>query len=414
MDSETLRPLGMGPLFTPWRLKWYPRLLLLAVTIGVLIALVSGEGASTALQGRLGGDYPAFYGAGKIIAEGDGQNLYNAERQARSQQGLFPDDQQTFIPFPYPPHVALLYTPLSLLNYRFSFAIHILLMVCAVLLALWAITPMCKAVSRQFFLAFTLLILYYPLFRAIIGGSNTPITLLLIALCWRSIEDGYTFRAGFLLGLLLFKPQYALPLIGLFILSGRFRVVIGSIVTGFLLWGIGVSVAGWDWFVKWFGYAHWVVRTAADIDKQNAISWIGFLEALWCTDSTLATVLGYSLVAATIAVTCWAWWKSAKNGDLTAQLGLAAACIVLIPSHVFYYDAGFLAFTWIALINQEWSFKTNFFTVAWLWGFTQPFATWLGFSPIFLFTACTFFLAVWKLSSVARDASDSAMPDRDH
>ena len=73
---------GMQRIFTPWRLKWYPRLLLFAFGAAFIIAALSGRGAST-LTGRLGGDYPAFYSAGRIIAEGNWKDLYNLSKQAR-------------------------------------------------------------------------------------------------------------------------------------------------------------------------------------------------------------------------------------------------------------------------------------------------------------------------------------------
>src|SRR5512143_1851970 len=137
----------LNNLLTPFRLKWYPRIMLLGLSIGFIIAILSGDGAGT-LTGRLGGDYPAFYGAGRIMAQGDWNELYTPDRLISAQRDLLPDSADQYVCFPYPPYVALFYWPLSLLNYRLSFAIHTLLMVGVLLLTVHIIRPMNEIVDK--------------------------------------------------------------------------------------------------------------------------------------------------------------------------------------------------------------------------------------------------------------------------
>lgn len=390
-------------IFTPWRLKWYPRFLVTAWAVGVLFSILTTDGVST-LTGRLGADYPAFYGAARIVAEGDGRNLYDSERQMAAQRDLFPANEKGFMPFPYPPFVALAYVPLGHLGYRLSYTIHTMFMVGALLLALWMLRPMSRIVKDQFFLTFAIVLLYYPMMRTILGGSNTALTLLLLVSAWRTLNKGRPLLAGVFLGLLLFKPQYALPVIGLFLLSRRWTAVIASAVTGAVLWAISALVSGWGWGSGWFEYGRWVIGIAADIDKSNAVSWLGFFEALWGTGAISALVAGYSLAAVTILIACAAWWQRPGRGDPASQMALAAACILLIPAHAFYYDAGILVITWLVVLGQDWKYKAETVAAIWIWGFTQIFADRLGFSPIFFFTACTFAVAVWRLFPRARSA----------
>src|SRR5262249_3233805 len=49
------------------RLRLYPRAIFAAIAVGFAIAVAFGSGTRT-LTGRLGGDFPAFYGAGRILA----------------------------------------------------------------------------------------------------------------------------------------------------------------------------------------------------------------------------------------------------------------------------------------------------------------------------------------------------------
>jgi hypothetical protein len=80
-------------------------------------------------------------------------------------------------------------------------------MVLALVLVVHLVRPMNSKIDQYFLAAFTLLLFYYPVLRSVLGGQNTPITLLLVAAAWRAAADGHELRAGLLLALLLFKPQ---------------------------------------------------------------------------------------------------------------------------------------------------------------------------------------------------------------
>ena len=109
-----------------------------------------------------------------------------------------------------------------------------------------------------------------------------------------------------------------------------------------MLWGIGVWLCGWGWLGDWVSYSHWVTRVAADIDRQNAISWIGFFAAIGGTESSFAAVLGIIFAGTTTVTTCRVWWRRGRQGDLDSQMSIAICCILLIPPHAFYYDAGLI------------------------------------------------------------------------
>ena len=71
--------------------------------------------------------------------------------------------------------------PLSHLPYRVSYALHTLLMVGATVAALYLVRPMLPLVDRHFELAVIGAVAFYPMYRAITGGQNTALTLLLLA-----------------------------------------------------------------------------------------------------------------------------------------------------------------------------------------------------------------------------------------
>lgn len=400
LEGDSRKNKGLQHLLTPWRLKWYSRSLLAAIVVAFIIAVLSGNGAST-LTGRLGGDYAAFYGAGRIVAEGESGELYNWNRQLDAQKGLFPGEDKSFLPFMNPPYVALAYVPLSLLPYRFSYVIYTLLLVGALLMTLHLVRPMNAQIDRHYLFAFTLLLFFYPVLRSVLGGQNTALTLLLVACSWRSVEDRREFRAGFFLGLLLFKPHFALPLIGVYFLSGRWRVAIASAITALFLYVIGVLMQGPRWVTIWFEYAKWAIQPPMGFEADKAISWAGFFNGLLGTDSTFALILGWTMVLGTIVGISWIWFVGGRRSDLTAQIGIAVPCLLLIPPHVYYYDAGLLFFTYAVLITKNLKRQAELVGIVWLLGFSQILSGLIGFSPLFFVTVFTGMLAIYHLGPMA-------------
>ena len=384
--------LEIDQLITPWRLKWYPRVVLIALSLGVIFGVLYGKGVNT-VTGRLGADYPAFYGAGRIIAQGDWNELYSVKRQLLAQEDLIPDDSG-YLPFAYPPHVALVYWPFSLLDYRLSYTLHTFLMVGALLLTLHLVRPMIKEVHQHYLCAFTLTLLFYPILRSVLGGQNTAITLFIIASTWRAVTNGREYLGGAILGLLLYKPQFALPLIGVFVLSGRYRVGLGSAFTAAALYGIGVWMQGPNWVITWLEFGQWFSNVDASVNSKNAVSWLGFFQALLDVESNTALVLGWGMTLGTIVGLSWVWWAGGPRADLTSQIGLASVCLVLIPPHIMYYDIGLLFFTYAALIAKKGKGRILLIGTVWLLGFSQIISGLIGFSPLFFVVVFSLILGI--------------------
>ncbi len=339
------------------------------------------------------------YGAGRLLAQGDGDNLYNLGHLVAVQRDLLPGSTNACQLFPYPPYVALIYWPLSLLDYRLSFSLFTLLMVGTLFLTLNVIKPMNEFVDKYFIAVFTLILFFYPVLRSVLGGQNTTISLLIIALTWRLVASGREYTAGLVLGALLFKPQFGLTLIGLFLLSRRWRVVIGGMVTALLLYGLGYMLQGSDWIIKWTTFALWFSDVDAQINKANAISWLGFFQGIMGVRNKAAHIIGWGMSLLTAGYLSWVWWKGGKKADLKSQLGLACSSLILMLPHVMYYDMGLLVFTCLALVGKIEKYQLLFVTILWLSGFSQTLSKLAGFSPLFFVTLLTWIVSIRVFSS---------------
>ena len=61
------------------RLRFFAGGIVAAIAIALFVATIAAAD-SAAPADRIGGDYPAFYGAGRIAADGDWDNLYEFDR----------------------------------------------------------------------------------------------------------------------------------------------------------------------------------------------------------------------------------------------------------------------------------------------------------------------------------------------
>jgi hypothetical protein len=367
--------------------------LLVALGIAFAFTLSSGTGATTA-AGRVGGDYPSFYGAGRIAAAGDWDELYSSKRLEAAQADLFPaDDQGGYIAFPYPPYVAAAYRPLAAIPYRASYTVHTALMVAALVLAMQLIRPMVRAVNRNPLVATTLALAFFPMFRGITGGQNTALTLLLFAASWRFVHDDRDLLAGVALGLMLYKPQYAVPLLALHLVGRRWRVLPGFVAMGALAWAMSTLVAGSGWTGDWIDALGRYGPEEAKANATNAISWLGGAEAI-LDPGTIASFIGWSLALVTGVLLAWLWWGRGRR-DLAVPMAAASAGVLLASPHAVFYDAGLIVVAGAVLADRG---EGRWVAALWLLGATHVLNDALGVSPLVLVIAAA--LAVTARSGV--------------
>ena len=387
----------LDTVLTPWRVKWYSRGALLALAVAFLVVLLSGAGPQT-LTGRIGGDYPAFYSAGQIIADGAAEQLYSPQMQRDYQQPLI-GAQSGVLLFAYPPQFAMLYAPLAELPFRLSYAIHTLALVAALALACVLIQRIYPTLIASPYLLFFLALTSYPIIRSVMGGQNTALSILLIVLVWYMVLHDRQLLAGVILGLLFFKPQFALPLTGLFLLSGRWRVWGAAAATAGTLFVLNTAIIGPGWVGDWLALVQTFSRLDVQVNFAELVSWQGFLQALLGDGNTIAVILGWAMTAATILVISWVWFAGGRTADFNAQIGLASIAIVLISPHTLFYDAGVAIIGFIALLGRRAQLNKALILGVWAASFLQLLSPILGISLSFLPLMFVLVLAIGHLWS---------------
>lgn len=333
----------------------------IALTLALVIALgaaVLGGSGSDGPAGRLGGDFPAFYGAGRMVLEGDGANLYDVKAQAATQLDMMGGTTGEFVYNPYPPHFAALFVPLAALGYRLSYLVWVVALVSMVALALRMLRPHIRLIDRAYFPVLVATVSFWPLLRGIIGAQNTALTLVLVVGTWAALRQGRDVIAGALLAGLTYKPQFAGPLIALVLLVevGRHRrwgIVGGLAGAGAALWGLGALANGWDWVWTWPRAVGDYPSVVAQNDAANELSFIGVARSMWGYHSPVALTIGGLLAVAALIGLIALWWRRGAMADRHERLSVSAlattlAVLVLLPPHSMFYDSG------LALVGLWW------------------------------------------------------------
>ena len=177
------------------------------------------------------------------------------------------------------------------------------------------------------------------MFRAVTAGQNTALTLFLIVVAWRLVDADRDVAAGLVLALLLYKPQYAIPLIGLLFLSRRWRVVVGAAIGAGGLWALGAIWLGPTWLASWWSQVVPFARLDAQVNAKNSISAPGFAEAIgggaWSVSGLDASPSSSGLVVS------WVWWRRVDQ-PLAVRMAVAAPAILLMSPHSMFYDASLI------------------------------------------------------------------------
>jgi alpha-1,2-mannosyltransferase len=351
-----------------------------AVVIGVLVGSIaardSNQGASYS------GDYPAFYGAGEIAADGDWAHLYDLSRQMAAQRDLQPPGGEPSARFfSYPPQVALLYEPLASLPFYTSYLLHTMLMGLLLVAALWLARPMVPWLPGRMLLALAAALVFWPMFRTISGGSNTALTLFLIVGAWRLVEDERPFLAGLVLAVLFYKPQFAIPLIGLYLLRRHWRVLAGAATGALAFYLTGIPVLGWNWVGEWVDVVTRFGRLDAELNGHSAISLVGFAENLYGVGTSLPVLMAWGLVLVMAAVLIWLWWRS-PSVDLGLLMAVTMPGVLLISPHAMSHDGALVVLT-AAVAAFRWPRRRwlPWLVIVWLLGASQAAIKQLGFSP---------------------------------
>jgi Glycosyltransferase family 87 len=208
-------------------------------------------------------DFSVTYIGARMVHLGMGSRLYNLSEQKRIKDSLNIGGK-TLI-FEHPPFEALLLSPLAGFSYRTAYLVWGLLSIAIWLSLPFLLRPCLPVPSDPVSYAF-LWLLFAPLWITLYVGQSSLVILLLFAVAFLFLKRGHDFRSGVAIGLTLFKFQFALPFICIFLLRKKWRVTQGFAVTALSLAALSLAVVGWSGISS---YAHLLAAVTSDPDNLS-------------------------------------------------------------------------------------------------------------------------------------------------
>ena len=213
------------------RLRDYPRLMLVTAWAILAINLLLHQGWQGLLGQIIGSDFIMFYSTG-LIYRSHPNLIYDYDEQLRVQQSLIhPTVLPGLNPFMNPPYVAPLYSMLTSLPLSWAISLWTCLMLlCVVVAVRWMagfIPPGVRSSGLNFGQLLIIVLSFFPLIEGLQAGQNHGLTLLLVTALIFFTFSGRGYLAGVAAGLLLYKPQFVLGFLIIWVVWRQYKALAG-------------------------------------------------------------------------------------------------------------------------------------------------------------------------------------------
>lgn len=241
--------------------------MLLVVSIFALGLLLVFLCATVHSRRGFGFDFIYFYASGQAMRLYPPIRLYDPTLQQSLYQALNPFPG-TYGPFPYPPTVALLFSPITIFPIGVAFrvwqGITLLLYGCGVFLLANRLFS-----AREAWLILPIALAFAPfLIEDWTGGQFSICAFCGLTLAVYAQKNGRDLGTGAALALLAYKPQLLILLVPCLVLIRRWNIPLGFALTLSALFLATTAFTGWQ---TWGAYASYLLHGAHTL--QNGRYW---------------------------------------------------------------------------------------------------------------------------------------------
>ncbi|MGY3697447.1 alpha-1,2-mannosyltransferase [Bradyrhizobium sp. USDA 3240] len=318
-------------------------LVLLSMTmLALTLMFISGAG-------HPGIDFSCFWAAGSMALEGHAATAYDWAQLRQMLVQMQPADHAPYsydkmpVPFFYPPVFFLVLAPLALLPFTAAFWVW-----SAAKLFCW-LSVVCSIRPR---LGTLLLALAAPpvVYDFLAGQSS----LLAAALLGGALMllDRRPVVSGFLIALLIFKPQYGVLLPFVLIATGRWSVVLIASLMATALLLLSGTIFGWDTFV---GFREAATFATTQFHLTGALPWYK-LQSIYGLFRLAGFGYGVAMslqifVASAAAVWVLIMWR--RNVDFAIKAACLLAATPLISPYFAIYDMQILLVALVFIMSAD-------------------------------------------------------------
>jgi alpha-1,2-mannosyltransferase len=332
--------LRSGEWLTPARVRGYSLILLGLCVVAAVGWIALSDGLIDRNGKPIGTDFSSFYAAGSLALEGHAADAYQpAAHHAREQKQF--GAETPYYAWLYPPVFFLIAAPLAMLPYPFALA---LFQAIGLALYLWVIAAiLAPARRRDPFIArhwLPVAAAFPAVFVNLGHGQNGFLTAGLLGAALVTLER--PIISGLCIGLLSYKPQFALVIPIALLPAGRWGVIASAALTT-----IALAIASWFFFGtdSWTAFLASTEMSRKVLLEQGSVGYEKLQSAfaavrLWGGGVPLSYAVQGAVSALAILATGYAW-RVSDNGALKAAMLVTATA--LASPHLLDYDLVLLA-----------------------------------------------------------------------
>jgi hypothetical protein len=300
----------------------------------------------------IGTDFSSFYAAGSLALEGHAADAYTpAKHYAREQQEF--GGTTPYYSWNYPPVFLLIAAPLAALPYPLALGLFQAASFGLYLLVIAAILAPARRRDPAFARNWLPVAAAFPAVFINLGhGQNGFLTAGLLGAALVMLEQ--PILSGLCIGLLCYKPQFALVIPVALLAAGRWGVIASAGVTVAALVAVSSFCFGID---SWTAFLALSETSRKVLLEQGSVGFEKLQSAfaavrLWSGSVPLSYAVQGVVSALAVVATAWAW-RVSDNRALKAALLVTATA--LTSPHMLDYDLVLLApaLAFLTLVMQQ-------------------------------------------------------------
>ena len=325
---------------------------------------------------EFGIDFADYYTAGHMAISGELDNVYSVPAHRATMEQLLGVVVPFTLPWRYPPVFLLAIIPFSLLPFKISMVLWLGVTLALAVVAIYRMLPEKRWLGA--------LALGFPgVFMNFRWGQNGFLSAAILAAGVGALETNPVF-GGAMLGLLVYKPQFAVFPFLILLLTKRWKALLAGIGSALAISLVSLALFGAEQWVEFFR-SLFVSSSNLMADESAIIAAIQvsvYNAMLVLTESPLVSILAQGLCSiGTIVAVCWIFRKSSRFALKGAALVLG---IPLAIPYFMQYDLMILAVPLVLLAYDysQFGFRKKellFTTLIWF----LPVISW----PLMRFTA---------------------------
>jgi hypothetical protein len=331
---------------TPRRL-WAHGLILALCLWSVYIWNITTPGLLDRAGNLKGTDFLHFYTLGSLALAHRGADLYNMRLQSDLAAQRIPAAAGIrYIPL-YPPQVSIFFALFARLSYPCALLLWLTLSALTYGVCCYAVWRACSNLS-SYKLTVLILALAFPGFwHLIAGGQVSGLALACFTLAFFAVRARHEFLAGLAFGCLIFKPQLGLAAAIIFLVTLRWRVIGGAILSAAAQLAAAWLYYGVEPLREWIHMLLRAPRLPSLLEPR--IYQTHSLRTFWTMlipwpGASLTLYLVTVLFVCGLTIACWR-----SRLSLSLRYSALLLATVLLSPHLTVYDLVILAPTFLLL-----------------------------------------------------------------